>query len=165
MIDDGTQREFDTGATRSSQKGRIDPEGFLSPLSIERYCEYLLKHQVQADGNVRESDNWQKGMPRSSSIKGMWRHFLHFWQRHRGWPVNDPKAAANIEEDLCAIIFNAQTYLHEVLREQAEARLKDENPPGFYRHDAKLLRTRKENFEILPCGDPECGCATLTQKN
>jgi hypothetical protein len=118
MKDDGTQREFDTGATRSSQAGRVDPEGFLSPLSIERYCQYLLKHQVQANGEIRESDNWQKGMPLASYVKGMWRHFLHFWTRHRGWEPMDDKSAADIQEDLCAIIFNAQGYLHELLKEE-----------------------------------------------
>jgi hypothetical protein len=114
--DDGTQREFESGATRSSALGRIDPEGFLSPLSLERYCQYLLKHQVQADGTERASDNWQKGMPLRDYIKGMFRHFLHFWTRHRGYEPMDNKAGTDIQEDLCAIIFNAQGYLHELLK-------------------------------------------------
>jgi hypothetical protein len=139
MKDDGTQREFDTGATRSSQEGRIDPEGFLSPLSIERYCEYLLKHQVQANGEIRASDNWQKGMPRATYIKGLWRHFLHAWQRHRGWAVNDPKAAADLEEDLCAIIFNAQGYLHEVLREEREREQWNTSAETFFRPGQVIL--------------------------
>ncbi len=132
MKDDGTVREFGTGATRSSQEGRIDPEGFLSPLALERYCEYLLKHQVQADGNLRESDNWQKGMPLTSYLKGMWRHFLHAWQRHRGWVVKDPKAAENLQEDLCAIIFNAQGYLHELLKAEY-TKIEADYPERFYR--------------------------------
>lgn len=68
------------------------------------------------DGSVRDSDNWQLGMPLTAYAKGMWRHFLHFWTRHRGWPVRDPGASPNIEEDLCAIIFNAQGYLHELVK-------------------------------------------------
>lgn len=112
----GEARQFETGATRSSDAGRYDPEGFLSPLALERFCEYMSKHRLQADGKLRDSDNWQKGMPLTTYIKGMFRHFLHFWQRHRGWVVTDPGAAANMEEDLCAIIFNAQGYLHEMLK-------------------------------------------------
>lgn len=109
-------RRFETGATRSSDNDRYDLEGYLSPLALERFGEYMLKHQFQADGTKRDSDNWQKGMPLTTFAKGMHRHFLHFWQRHRGYHPKDAKAADNIEEDLCAIIFNAQGYLHEILK-------------------------------------------------
>lgn len=109
-------RQFDTGATRSPDADRYDPEGFLSPIAIERYCLYMAKNQIQSDGSKRSSDNWQKGMPIPSYMKGMWRHFLHLWTRHRGYEVQDPKAAADLEEDLCAILFNAQGMLHEVVK-------------------------------------------------
>jgi hypothetical protein len=113
-------RKFETGATRSSDAVRYDPEGFLSPIALERFFEYMSKHRVQADGKLRDSDNWQKGMPLTTYIKGIWRHFLHMWQRHRGWTVTDPFAAADIEEDLCAIIFNAQGYLHELMKNRRQ---------------------------------------------
>lgn len=109
-------RNFDTGATRSADVGRYDPEGFLSPLVIERYCEYMQSHRIQPDGQVRASDNWQKGIPRDTYMKGLWRHFLHLWTRHRGYLVRDPHAANTIEEDLCALLFNVQGYLFEILK-------------------------------------------------
>jgi len=112
----GTIRAFDTGATRSSEQGRYDPEGFLSPIVLERFCEYMHKHRTQSDGTLRASDNWQRGMPRETYIKGMWRHFLHLWTRHRGFEVRDYMAAGNIEEDLCALMFNVQGYLFEILK-------------------------------------------------
>lgn len=114
-------RTFSTGAKRSADAGRVDPEGFLSPLVIQRFSEYLDKHRAMPDGSYRESDNWQKGMPLATYMKGGWRHFLHWWTRHRGFPVTDPQAAPNIEEDLCALIFNAQGYLHELLKERLTA--------------------------------------------
>jgi len=114
-------RKFDTGATRSGDTGRYDPEGFLSPIVIERYSEYLHKHRTQPDGSLRDSDNWQKGIPLAAYAKGLWRHFLHFWTRHRGFVVQDPNASADIEEDLCAIIFGAQGYLFELLKERRRA--------------------------------------------
>jgi hypothetical protein len=118
MPEGGTRnmRQFDTGAMRSPDAGRPDYEGFLSPLVIERFGEYMNKNRVQSDGNLRDSDNWQKGMPLRSYMKGGWRHFMHWWARHRNWPINDSLAAANIEEDLCALLFNVQGYLHEVLK-------------------------------------------------
>ena len=110
-----TNRVFDTGATRSPDNGRDDPEGFLSPIALERFCQYMTKHRRQADGTLRDSDNWQKGIPLDVYMKGMFRHFHHAWSRHRGFPVADPMAAADIEEDLCAIWFGLQGYLHQLL--------------------------------------------------
>jgi hypothetical protein len=113
-------RGFETGATRSSDAGRDDPEGYLSPLVIDRFNQYMTKHRKQADGQLRDSDNWQRGMPLATYMKGMWRHFLHLWTRHRGHQVRDPLAAADIEEDLCALFFNVQGYLHETLKKRLE---------------------------------------------
>ena len=117
-------REFDTGATRSSSEDRYDPEGYLSPIVEERFCEYMLRHQYQADGTKRDSDNWQKGMPLETYMQGLKRHVLHLWTRHRGYHVLDDNAGINIEEDLCAILFNAQGYLHSLLAKR-QARLKN----------------------------------------
>jgi hypothetical protein len=111
-------RHFDTGATRSSDAGRYDPEGFLSPIVIERYCDYMQKHRLQPDGSMRDSDNWQKGIPKATYMKGLWRHVLHLWTRFRGFKVQDSNATANMEEDLCSVIFNAQGMLFEMLKDQ-----------------------------------------------
>jgi hypothetical protein len=115
-----TIRQFDTGATRSSETGRYDPEGFLAPIAIERFCEYMNKHRLQADGTLRASDNWQKGIPRETYMKGMWRHVLHLWTRFRGYTVQDPMASADMEEDLCALWFNVQGLLFEVLKQKRQ---------------------------------------------
>lgn len=109
-------RKFDTGATRSPDTNRPDFDGFLSPLVVARFADYMNKHRKQSDGQPRDSDNWQKGMPLASYMKGGWRHFMHWWTRHRGWKVEDPHASMDIEEDICALIFNAQGYLHEILK-------------------------------------------------
>jgi hypothetical protein len=109
-------RKFETGATRNTDEARPDYEGFLCPLVLERFAEYMNKHRKQADGQLRASDNWQKGMPLASYMKGLLRHVFHLWQRHRGWPVRDPLAAADIEEDICAAMFNLQGYLLEHLK-------------------------------------------------
>jgi len=113
---DPALRSFSTGATRSPDHDRIDPEGFLNPLVVNRFAEYMHKYRRQSDGQWRDSDNWQKGIPCSVWMKGLWRHFLHLWLRHRGYLVTDPKAGVDIVEDLCAIIFGAQGYMLEVLK-------------------------------------------------
>jgi len=90
----------------------------------------MTKHRVQADGTVRDSDNWQKGMTLSSYIKGLKRHVQHLWLRHRRWPVLDRKAGVDIKEDLCAIIFNAQGYLHELPKAELAGRAADPDTVG-----------------------------------
>lgn len=101
-------RTFDSGATRDGDEDKLDFEGFLSPLVLERFAEYMNRHRVQADGSLRDSDNWQKGIPMDAYMKSMWRHFMDVWMGHR---YNLPK-----EEALCALLFNAQGYLHELLK-------------------------------------------------
>ena len=106
-------REFETGATRDTDEDKYDYEGFLSPSVIERYAAYMHQHRKQADGKLRASDNWQKGLPSEQSLKSLWRHMMDVWKTVRGLPAQESK-----EEALCAIIFNASSMLHEELRVQ-----------------------------------------------
>jgi hypothetical protein len=101
-------RTFDSGATRDTDTSKIDPEAYFSPQVLRAYCEYMRSHQVQSDGQVRSGDNWQKGIPREAYMKSMWRHFMDVWEAHR---LDLPMK----EELLCALLFNAMGYLHEVL--------------------------------------------------
>jgi hypothetical protein len=108
-------RNFDSGATRDSDEGKYDYEGFLSPLVIERYGEYMHQNRVQADGKLRDSDNWQKGIPMEAYMKSGWRHFMDWWINHRHPEViNYDK----LEEALCALMFNVMGYLHELLKKR-----------------------------------------------
>ena len=111
-------RQFDTGATRDTDQGKLDFEGFLSPAVLERFAEYMNKHRHQADGQVRDSDNWQKGIPQVAYMKSGWRHFFDWWTLHR-MSLNAPLTGAgeeHLEETLCAILFNVQGYLFEHLK-------------------------------------------------
>jgi hypothetical protein len=121
----GDVRKFETGATRDVDNGKLDYEGFLSPLVLERFARYMHAHRFQKDGKLRDSDNWQKGIPRESYMKSLCRHFMDAWRAHRGWM---PATADALEDMFCAILFNASGYLHEhlairYLSDQAEARL------------------------------------------
>jgi len=106
-------REHATGGTRNDDTDKYDYEGFLSPLVVERFGEYMHKHRLQADGKVRDSDNWQKGMPLAWYMKSGWRHFFSWWKSHRGL-----KTEESIEDALCALLFNTQGYLHEHLKKK-----------------------------------------------
>ena len=109
----GKIRTFRTGATRDTDEGKHDFEGYLSPIVINRFGEYMSKHREQSDGSLRASDNWQKGMPKDQYIKSLLRHVQDMWLEHRGY-----KGREEMEEIICAIMFNAQGYLHELLKER-----------------------------------------------
>ncbi len=104
-------RTFESGATRNIDEGKIDPEAYLSPAVVNRYCQYMLAKATQADGSIRPGDNWQKGIPLDSYMKSMWRHFLSVWENHR-----TPWSVKHEQDDLCALLFNVMGYLHEVLQ-------------------------------------------------
>lgn len=116
MLEAREMRTFATGATRNVDNTKPDYEGFLSPLVLERYGTYLSKHRIQADGQTRDSDNWQKGIPRAVYIKSWWRHFMDVWSQHRGNP-----GVESLEDALCATLFNNMGYLHELLKEKTRA--------------------------------------------
>lgn len=99
-------RVFETGATRDSEIGKLDFEGFLSPSVLQVYGEYMHKHRIQPDGALRESDNWQKGIPIPQYVKSLWRHFFAVWKGHRAGKID--------KEDLCGVLFNAMGILHEL---------------------------------------------------
>ena len=113
-------RQFNTGANRSKDENKPDYEGFLCPLVVEEYGQYMHSHRRLPDGSFRESDNWQKGIPLTAYAKSLVRHVFQFHRLHRGYPVNDWDTGKPValKEMLCAIIFNASGYLHEVLKQE-----------------------------------------------
>lgn len=107
-------REFSTGATRNTDNDKLDYEGFFSPLVLERRARYMHKNRVQADGKLRDSDNWQKGIPFSAYMKSAFRHFMELWHCHR---QHEPAIDLDTtEEAICALMFNCEGYLHELLK-------------------------------------------------
>lgn len=100
-------RTFESGATRDELAQKPDYEGYLSPLVIERFGQYMLEHQQTPDG-PRASDNWQLGIPKDEYIKSFFRHAITVWKAHRNGQVD--------QAAWCAIMFNAMGYLHESLK-------------------------------------------------
>jgi len=104
-------REFESGATRDDDEGKPSYIGYDSPLVVESYGRYMLKHQRQANGEMRGAGNWKLGMSRDVYIESLYRHLLDLWMEHEGYPSRD-----GVEEALNGIIFNAKGYLFEHLK-------------------------------------------------
>ena len=124
-------RQFDTGATRDTDEGKFDYEGFLSPLALEAFAAYMHEHRKQSDGKLRDSDNWQKGIPRAAYMKSLFRHFMTVWKLYRGYSVKPEKIGGELRvptmrEALCGLLFNVQGLLHHECQEKP----KEEKPQG-----------------------------------
>jgi len=110
-------RTFETGATRDSDKGKLDYEGFFSPLVLQRRARYMHRHRTQKDGQLRDSDNWQKGIDVDAYMKSLLRHSIDLWLIHRGYAVVGTEGES-MEELLCAVGFNSDGYLFELLTQK-----------------------------------------------
>lgn len=108
-------RKFTTGATRDSDETKYDFEGFLSPAVLRWFAKYMHTHRVQADGSLRDSDNWQKGIPKDAYMKSMTRHFMDVWSLHRGETADE-----TMEEALPALLFNIMGYMFETLKAEQQ---------------------------------------------
>jgi len=124
-IDDKVIRKFDTGATRDTANNKLDFEGFLSPTVLDLFVEYMNKNRVQSDGSIRDSDNWQKGIPMPVYVKSGWRHFFHWWKLHRGLECRDEKGnLVTMRDAIGGLLFNVMGYAHEWLKVQEAANQK-----------------------------------------
>ena len=74
----------------------------------------MRDHNIKNGELKRNEANWKKGMPKQSYLESKARHFLEAWITHEGYEDGD------IEDLICADIFNAQGYLHEILVEKLE---------------------------------------------
>lgn len=114
-------REFGSGATRSSDDGKLQYAQILSPAVLRSYAEYMLANAKQADGSVRPGNNWKKGIPSDSYMDSMWRHFMDVWMIEEGRaPLSNPDV--KLEEALCALLFNVMGRLDNYLLAEPEKR-------------------------------------------
>jgi hypothetical protein len=110
-------RNFKTGATRNDDSNELDYEGFISPIVLKRYAEYMHRHRVQSDGNIRASDNWTKGISKDVYAKSLTRHFMDFWLEHRGFESRE-----GMNDALMGLLFNTMGYIFELNRNAKDKR-------------------------------------------
>lgn len=103
-------REFATGATRDSDEGKLKYAGFLSSMVLESYAQYMHVHRKQADGKMREPDNWKNGIPTDTYMDCLWRHFMDVYKMWENG-VTGPE----ITESINACLFNLMGYQYELL--------------------------------------------------
>jgi hypothetical protein len=119
-------RTFSTGACRDADKDKPEYCGFTSWEVLVRFGEYMHKNRFMKDGSRRDSDNWKKGIPRKVYMESLYRHWVDFMalaDAEKLGTENDPNYEAmfddsvrdSMEEALCAMFFNVQGLLYELL--------------------------------------------------
>jgi hypothetical protein len=117
-IGNGKQAGFATGATRSTDAGKVDFEGHFNPEVLAIFGDYMNRHKVQRDGRLRASDNWQEGIPVFRYVKSLIRHTFEFWRMWRGTTVTNPDSGSyfTFRDVLCAMMFNTMGIIYELAR-------------------------------------------------
>lgn len=111
-------RVFTSGANRDSDEGKLDFEGFLSPLVLQNYAEYMHENRKMKNGDLRDSDNWQGLFGEDHydvCMKSMWRHFMDMWKEHRGLKSRD-----GMNEAINGLLFNIMAYQHKRLQKKGK---------------------------------------------
>ena len=122
----GKVRVFPSGSTRDTSAGKLSYVKALSPLVLQSYVRYLDKHRKQADGSMRDFDNWKKYMPEDVCLDGLGRHFMAVWLLMQGFPAEDNHGPVTLEDSLCAIIFNASVILHQIFMMEIEIKKEED---------------------------------------
>jgi len=108
-------------ATRDSNTNKPNHIGYRDILVEEAYDLYMLKHQKQADGTMRDADNWKSYFGEKHykvCIESAYRHFEDWWKEFEGLESRD-----GIDEAINGLKFNIDAYYSKVLRD----RLKEKN--------------------------------------
>jgi hypothetical protein len=111
-------RYFKSGATRDDDEDKAEPWGFTSSLVEKVFCEYMHEHRKQADGVMRESSNWRKGIPVDVYYHSLSRHILDFRLLWEKFP--EEAGTPNVLDVLCAIRFNVDGLILELKSAELE---------------------------------------------
>lgn len=111
-------RTFLSGATRNTNNGKFDIEGFTNPAVENSFSRYMHKHRKMEDGSLRDSDNWQKSIPSSELMKSLLRHVHDVHLLHRGYEVIDESGEKiSLEECLNGVKFNINAYILNLIKD------------------------------------------------
>lgn len=111
----GAKIEFKSGAIRTSAANEVDPEAAWSVLVVDCYNEYMFECSFLPNGERRNEDNWQKGIPDDSLAKSFVRHAHDVW-----YIMRKHKARHTFLRACCGVLFNCMGLLHNYLKEHPE---------------------------------------------
>ena len=141
--DDKTMRSFDTGATRDTAEGKLLYDKFLCPTVLKQFAKFMNMNRLQSDGQLRDGDNWQKGIPMKLYLECLGRHYHEFWTASR----DSHHTRTELIGAACGIMFNVMGYLHEWLKVNTMVDFDGDEPTDE-------MRARKERVESMTATEP-----------
>jgi hypothetical protein len=110
---DRVVRRFTSGAQRDDDSAKPEFGGFLSPLVLKAYGDYMHQHRTMRDGSRRGAADWKQGIPQRVYFESLLRHVMDVWFHLDGHPS---EAREDLPTALCAVLFNASGLLYETLK-------------------------------------------------
>lgn len=115
-----TAQVFETGAMRDLSEDKLDFEGCLTPELLTAYAEYMRTTGRMANGTLRNTNNWKKGMPIGGYMKSLWRHMVALHAAYLSDATQDEYGGEGEFEAAMAMMFNIQGFVFERIRENPE---------------------------------------------
>lgn len=107
---DHPMRQFATGAIRDNSTDKPEYFGYTSWRTMKQFGAYMLRHQKQANGQMRDADNWKKGIPLEVYQQSLTRHFVD-WAAELEEAKSSPETAMDLA---LAMKFNLDGWIHEM---------------------------------------------------
>lgn len=108
--------KYSSEAYRSSNRGRPNYFGCISAWTLKFFGRYMAKHQVMADGTLRDAHNWKQGMPPDRYAESLSRHYVELsevWDRIFLYDERTDENIAALEEAMGGVMFNICGLIHE----------------------------------------------------
>jgi len=158
----GKLTTYKTGATRDSREGKFVFDKFLSMKVLRQFASYMHMNRIQSDGNLRDGDNWQKGISQEDYIESLFRHVLDTVDFHRQLKDRDRDGMIEGVAAVCGVMFNSMGWLHEWLKKNDPIRF-DKDEITFEQEERRgtTIYTTKNHtgFCGQPFGKDQCkGC-------
>jgi hypothetical protein len=93
--------------TKDSGEDKLEFSRFFSSKVLRRRAEFMRKYN-----SLKTPDSWKKGIPEIEYVASLFRHFMDIWSFYEAGRVE-----CDIRESLCALMFNAEGLLHEILKD------------------------------------------------
>jgi hypothetical protein len=110
-------RLSDSGASRDESYDKLDYHKFNHPIVEWIFAQYMHQHRKLRDGSLRDGDNWQKGFPIDWILGSARRHMVDWELLEKGYEVLERGEQVDLIETLCAIRFNVNARLLELLKD------------------------------------------------
>lgn len=120
------KRIFKTGANRNSDWGKYDYEGFSNPIVEYSFAKYMHHHRKLEDGSLRNSDNWQKGIPEKELMKSLIRHVQDIKLIYRGFEILEDGKIVSMEHAINGAKFNLNALMLDLLKDNKKIERNEE---------------------------------------